>query len=193
MSVMHGSIKLYYKDINYGISFGIISSFFKRKKLLKERFTDMYIFAWMSCPAGNAMSWWPYIFLVICIFTVVTMWAVLVTQGCRKIKLQYYAFKLASAARLEFSPLVSSLVLVLRLRYCFFLCRCNYDCGKTWSILCCRLWHIYIIFDFLNNNLKLFDSDWAVKEPVWDESDLIKSSNLIKTLNSTCYEGLISN
>lgn len=33
------------------------------------------------------------------IFTVVTMWAVLVTEGCRKIKLQYYAFKLASATR----------------------------------------------------------------------------------------------
>lgn len=153
----------------------------------------MYIFAWMSCPAGNAMSWWPYILLATCIFTVVTMWAVLVTQGCRKIKLQYYAFKLASAARLEFSPLVSSIVLVFWLWYCFFLFWCNTDCGKTWSILCCGLRHIYIVVDFLNNNLKLFDLDWAVKEPVWDESDLIKSSNLIKTMNSACYKGLISN
>jgi len=36
---------------------------------------------------------------VLGIFTVVTMWAVVVTEGCRKIKLQYYGFKLASAAR----------------------------------------------------------------------------------------------
>lgn len=28
------------------------------------------------------------------------MWAVVVTEGCRKIKLQYYGFKLASATRL---------------------------------------------------------------------------------------------
>ncbi|XP_021828639.1 preprotein translocase subunit SCY2, chloroplastic-like [Prunus avium] len=27
------------------------------------------------------------------------MWAVVVTEGCRKIKLQYYGFKIASAAR----------------------------------------------------------------------------------------------
>lgn len=53
----------------------------------------------MLCIAGNAISWWPYIFLVLGIFTVVTMWAVVVTEGCRKIKLQYYGFKLASAAR----------------------------------------------------------------------------------------------
>lgn len=38
-------------------------------------------------------------FAVLGIFTVVTMWAVLVTEGCRKVKLQYYAFKLASATR----------------------------------------------------------------------------------------------
>jgi hypothetical protein len=31
------------------------------------------------------------------IFMMVTMGAVLVTEGCRKIKLQYYGFKLASA------------------------------------------------------------------------------------------------
>ncbi|KAI5315989.1 hypothetical protein L3X38_045165 [Prunus dulcis] len=29
----------------------------------------------------------------------VTMWAVVVTEGCRKIKLHYYGFKLVSAAR----------------------------------------------------------------------------------------------
>ncbi|KAK4492533.1 hypothetical protein RD792_003345 [Penstemon davidsonii] len=40
---------------------------------------------------------------VLGVFTVVTMWAVVVTEGCRKIKLQYYGFKLASAAR-EDSP-----------------------------------------------------------------------------------------
>lgn len=45
------------------------------------------------------MSWWPYVLAVLGIFTVVTMWAVLVTEGCRKIKLQYYAFKLASSSR----------------------------------------------------------------------------------------------
>lgn len=45
------------------------------------------------------MSWWPYIVAVLGVFTVVTMWAVVVTEGCRKIKLQYYGFKLASAAR----------------------------------------------------------------------------------------------
>lgn len=45
------------------------------------------------------MNWFPYILAVLGIFTVVTMWAVVVTEGCRKIKLQYYGFKLASAAR----------------------------------------------------------------------------------------------
>ncbi|KAF2325164.1 hypothetical protein GH714_024773 [Hevea brasiliensis] len=48
---------------------------------------------------GSAVSWWPYMFAVLGIFTIVTMWAVVVTEGCRKIKLQYYGFKLASAAR----------------------------------------------------------------------------------------------
>ncbi|XP_039127381.1 preprotein translocase subunit SCY2, chloroplastic [Dioscorea cayenensis subsp. rotundata] len=52
----------------------------------------------------HAVNWWPYLFGVLGIFTVVTMWAVLVTEGCRKIKLQYYAFKLASAARNGSSP-----------------------------------------------------------------------------------------
>ncbi|KDP21470.1 hypothetical protein JCGZ_21941 [Jatropha curcas] len=49
--------------------------------------------------SGSAFSWWLYIFSVLGIFMMVTMWAVVVTEGCRKIKLQYYGFKLASAAR----------------------------------------------------------------------------------------------
>ncbi|KAI4301266.1 hypothetical protein L6164_034560 [Bauhinia variegata] len=47
----------------------------------------------------NAVSWWPYVLSVLGLFTIVTMWAVVVTEGCRKVKLQYYGFKLASAAR----------------------------------------------------------------------------------------------
>ncbi|KAM5578715.1 hypothetical protein ABKV19_008831, partial [Rosa sericea] len=39
------------------------------------------------------------LFGVLGVFTMVTMWAVVVTEGCRKIKLQYYGFKLASATR----------------------------------------------------------------------------------------------
>ncbi|EOX94788.1 hypothetical protein QUC31_004685 [Theobroma cacao] len=54
--------------------------------------------------SGSAVSWWPYMLAVLGVFTVVTMWAVVVTEGCRKIKLQYYGFKLASAAR-EDSPI----------------------------------------------------------------------------------------
>lgn len=38
-------------------------------------------------------------FAVLGVFTIVTMWAVVVTESFRKIKLQYYGFKLASAAR----------------------------------------------------------------------------------------------
>ncbi|GLT52739.1 hypothetical protein SLA2020_260610 [Shorea laevis] len=53
---------------------------------------------------GSAGSWWPYVLVVLSVFTIVTMWAVVVTEGCRKIKLQYYGFKLASAAR-EDSPI----------------------------------------------------------------------------------------
>ncbi|XP_073139385.1 preprotein translocase subunit SCY2, chloroplastic [Henckelia pumila] len=49
--------------------------------------------------SGSSVSWWPYVLAVLGVFTVVTMWAVVVTEGCRKIKLQYYGFKLASAAR----------------------------------------------------------------------------------------------
>ncbi|RDX84903.1 Preprotein translocase subunit SCY2, chloroplastic, partial [Mucuna pruriens] len=52
----------------------------------------------------SAVSWWPYVLAVLGIFTTVTMWAVVVTEGCRKVKLQYYGFKLASAAR-EQSPI----------------------------------------------------------------------------------------
>ncbi|GAV89495.1 SecY domain-containing protein, partial [Cephalotus follicularis] len=49
--------------------------------------------------SGSAGSWLPYMLAVLGVFTLVTMWAVVVTEGCRKIKLQYYGFKLASAAR----------------------------------------------------------------------------------------------
>ncbi|GER55345.1 protein translocase secy subunit [Striga asiatica] len=54
--------------------------------------------------SGSTLSWWPYVLAVFGVFTMVTMWAVVVTEGCRKIKLQYYGFKLASAAR-EDSPI----------------------------------------------------------------------------------------
>ncbi|KAF7818313.1 preprotein translocase subunit SCY2, chloroplastic [Senna tora] len=47
----------------------------------------------------SAVSWWPYVLAVLGLFTIVTMWAVVVTEGCRKVKLQYYGFKLASSAR----------------------------------------------------------------------------------------------
>ncbi|XP_008812800.2 preprotein translocase subunit SCY2, chloroplastic [Phoenix dactylifera] len=66
-------------------------------------YTDT-LYKMLSQFAGNVASWWPYIFAVLGIFTIVTMWAVLVTEGCRKIKLQYYAFKMASAARNGGSP-----------------------------------------------------------------------------------------
>lgn len=45
---------------------------------------------------------------VLGVFTIVTMWAVVVTEGCRKIKLQYYGFKLASAARYPFFAAVQT-------------------------------------------------------------------------------------
>ncbi|XP_058077723.1 preprotein translocase subunit SCY2, chloroplastic isoform X2 [Magnolia sinica] len=61
-------------------------------------YTDT-LYKMLSQLSGNATSCWPYILAVLGIFTVVTMWAVVVTEGCRKIKLQYYGFKLASAAR----------------------------------------------------------------------------------------------
>ncbi|XP_011625806.1 preprotein translocase subunit SCY2, chloroplastic [Amborella trichopoda] len=49
--------------------------------------------------SGSIFNWWPYVLGLLGVFTIVTMWAVLVTEGCRKIKLQYYAFKLASSTR----------------------------------------------------------------------------------------------
>ncbi|XP_042515755.1 preprotein translocase subunit SCY2, chloroplastic [Macadamia integrifolia] len=61
-------------------------------------YTDT-LYKMLSQLSGSALSWWPYILAVLGVFTVVTMWAVVVTEGCRKIKLQYYGFKLASAAR----------------------------------------------------------------------------------------------
>ncbi|XP_057780623.1 preprotein translocase subunit SCY2, chloroplastic [Salvia miltiorrhiza] len=54
--------------------------------------------------SGSSVSWWPYVLAVVGVFTIVTMWAVVVTESFRKIKLQYYGFKLASAAR-ESSPI----------------------------------------------------------------------------------------
>ncbi|KAI8574546.1 hypothetical protein RHMOL_Rhmol01G0363100 [Rhododendron molle] len=51
--------------------------------------------------AGSAVYKWPYILAILGVFTVVTMWAVVVAEGYRKIKLQYYGFKLASATRKE--------------------------------------------------------------------------------------------
>ncbi|KAF3436308.1 hypothetical protein FNV43_RR23400 [Rhamnella rubrinervis] len=53
----------------------------------------------LSRLSGGFISWFPYVLAVLGVFTIVTMWAVVVTEGCRKIKLQYYGFKLASAAR----------------------------------------------------------------------------------------------
>ncbi|KAL9395853.1 hypothetical protein Peur_010106 [Populus x canadensis] len=57
------------------------------------------LYKMLSQLSGSAASWWPYMLAVLGVFTIVTMWAVVVTEGCRKIKLQYYGFKLASAAR----------------------------------------------------------------------------------------------
>ncbi|KAG5567588.1 hypothetical protein RHGRI_002957 [Rhododendron griersonianum] len=51
--------------------------------------------------SGSAVYKWPYILAILGVFTVVTMWAVVVAEGYRKIKLQYYGFKLASATRKE--------------------------------------------------------------------------------------------
>ncbi|TVU19282.1 hypothetical protein EJB05_35421, partial [Eragrostis curvula] len=54
--------------------------------------------------SGNFSKYWPYIFGVAGVFILVTMGAVLVTEGCRKIKLQYYGFKLASGTGSESTP-----------------------------------------------------------------------------------------
>ncbi|KAL2943650.1 Preprotein translocase subunit SCY2 chloroplastic [Bienertia sinuspersici] len=51
--------------------------------------------------SGSALSWSPFALALLGLFMAVTMWAVVVTQGCRRIKLQYYGFKLASTARNE--------------------------------------------------------------------------------------------
>ncbi|KAJ4727489.1 Preprotein translocase subunit SCY2, chloroplastic-like protein [Melia azedarach] len=66
-------------------------------------YTDT-LYKMLSQLLGSAVSWWPYMLAVLGVFTIVTMWAVVVTEGCRKVKLQYYGFKLASAAR-EDSPI----------------------------------------------------------------------------------------
>ncbi|BBH10305.1 SecY protein transport family protein, partial [Prunus dulcis] len=57
------------------------------------------LYKMLSQLSGGSVSWGPYLLAVLGVFTVVTMWAVVVTEGCRKIKLQYYGFKLASSAR----------------------------------------------------------------------------------------------
>nr|GMD22250.1 preprotein translocase subunit SCY2, chloroplastic [Ipomoea batatas] len=49
--------------------------------------------------SGSAASWLPFILAVIGVFTLVTIWAVVVTEGCRKVELHYYGSRLASAAR----------------------------------------------------------------------------------------------
>ncbi|RAL53415.1 hypothetical protein DM860_007087 [Cuscuta australis] len=46
--------------------------------------------------SGNVSSCWPFILAVVGVFTVVTMWAVVVTEGCRKVKLLYYSSRAAS-------------------------------------------------------------------------------------------------
>ncbi|KAF5731527.1 preprotein translocase subunit SCY2 chloroplastic-like [Tripterygium wilfordii] len=61
-------------------------------------YTDT-LYKMLSQLSGSSVSWWPYILAVLGIFTIVTMWAVVITEGCRKIKLQYYGFKLASSSR----------------------------------------------------------------------------------------------
>ncbi|KAI3986044.1 hypothetical protein MKX01_039126 [Papaver californicum] len=66
-------------------------------------YTDT-LYKMLSQLSGTGVRLWLYIPGVLGVFTVVTMWAVVVTEGCRKIKLQYYGFKLASAARDE-SPI----------------------------------------------------------------------------------------
>ncbi|KAL1321305.1 hypothetical protein AAHE18_14G119000 [Arachis hypogaea] len=58
----------------------------------------------LSVNGLGGVTWCQYLLAVLGIFTIVTMWAVVVTESCRKVNLQYYGFKLASAAR-EQSPL----------------------------------------------------------------------------------------
>lgn len=45
--------------------------------------------------AGGSTGWGPSIFVFLGVFLVITMWAVLVTEGRRKIKMVYYNFELA--------------------------------------------------------------------------------------------------
>ncbi|KAJ1695638.1 hypothetical protein LUZ63_012336 [Rhynchospora breviuscula] len=56
----------------------------------------------------QVINCWRYILGVVGIFTAVTMWAVLVTEGCRNIKLRYYTFKLASSTRNERTPVTEA-------------------------------------------------------------------------------------
>lgn len=62
------------------------------------------LYKMLTLLSGSAVHLWPYIVAILGIFTIVTMSAVVVTEGCRKVKLQYYGFKLASAVR-EKSPI----------------------------------------------------------------------------------------
>ncbi|KAL9435877.1 hypothetical protein AB3S75_022025 [Citrus x aurantiifolia] len=62
------------------------------------------LYKMLSQLLGSSVRWWPFMLGLLGVFTIVTMWAVVVTEGCRKVKLQYYGFKLASAAR-EDSPI----------------------------------------------------------------------------------------
>ena len=48
---------------------------------------------------GSGVKWVPYVVVLLGVFIFVTMWAVLVTEGCRMVKLQCYAFKLAPIVR----------------------------------------------------------------------------------------------
>ncbi|KAM0059299.1 putative SecY/SEC61-alpha family, SecY domain superfamily protein [Helianthus debilis subsp. tardiflorus] len=64
--------------------------------------------------AGSSVGLWPYIFAVSGVFVIVTMWAVIVTQGCRKSKLQYYGFKLASSTRMLEEDIANILGDILR-------------------------------------------------------------------------------
>lgn len=71
------------------------------------------------------MIWWPYAFALLGIFTVVTMWAVVVTEGCRKTKLQYYGFKLASAARYSNSFFLEKFLFITIVSCCDALVPCH--------------------------------------------------------------------
>lgn len=57
--------------------------------------------------AGGSTGWGPSIFVFLGVFLVITMWAVLVTEGRRKIKMVYYNFELAPT-----KAYVSSFILI---------------------------------------------------------------------------------